>query len=60
MKTDNATETEIMAVLKKFAEYYTKRDMEGVISLIAPGPDVVLYGTEADGKRIGLEGIWTH
>jgi hypothetical protein len=57
VKADNSTEKEVMAVLKKFTENFNTRDMGGVISLFAPDPDVILFGTEADEKRIRLEGI---
>jgi ketosteroid isomerase-like protein len=48
-----------MSVIKQFAENFTKRDLEGVISLVLPDDDFVLYATEADEKRIGLEGVKT-
>jgi len=57
IKAGNVTEEEVLTVLKKFTENYTKRDMEGVMSLFAPDADVVVFGTEADEKRIGLGGI---
>ncbi len=59
MKADNLTEKAVMAFLEKFAESYTKRDMRGVMSLIAPDADVIIYGTEADEKRVGLKEIQT-
>jgi ketosteroid isomerase-like protein len=46
-----------MAVMKQFAEDYARRDMTAVLSHFAPDNDLVLYATEADEKRIGLEGI---
>jgi ketosteroid isomerase-like protein len=46
-----------MAVMRQFAENYASRDMTGVLSHFAPDNDLVLYATEADEKRIGLEGI---
>ena len=43
--------------MKQFAEDYGRRDMTAVLSHFAPDNDLVLYATEADEKRIGLEGI---
>jgi ketosteroid isomerase-like protein len=53
MKADQKTEAEVMAVLAKFAESYKKQDMAGLMACIAPDPDVVMFGTGADEKRIG-------
>ena len=57
MKADATTEAAVKAVLDKFAEAYAKRDMTLLLSMIAPDPDVVMYGTGADEKRIGQAGI---
>lgn len=57
MKADAQTEAAVMAVLERFAENYTKRDLEGNLALFAPDSDVVLYGTGADEKRVGLDEI---
>jgi ketosteroid isomerase-like protein len=57
MKADAATEAAVLAVLNKFGEAYAKRDVEGLLALVAPDPDVVMYGTGADEKRIGRAGI---
>lgn len=57
MKADLITENAVKAVLNKVAEGYAKRDMALLLSAIAPDPDVVMYGTGADEKRLGLAGI---
>jgi len=57
MKADDVTKKEVMAVLSKFIEAYSKRDLEGVISLIAPDPDACLIDIEPDEKRVGLDAI---
>jgi uncharacterized protein (TIGR02246 family) len=57
MKADSAIEKAVMAVLDKFAESYARGDLESAMSLIAPDADVVIYGTGADEKRVGLEAI---
>jgi ketosteroid isomerase-like protein len=59
MKADDLIEKEIMDVLHKFAESYSKRDMERLSLLLSPDPDVVLIGIGPDEKRIGLDAIKT-
>jgi class 3 adenylate cyclase/ketosteroid isomerase-like protein len=54
MKADAKTEAAVMARLHRFAEAYTKRDLDGFLGLFAPDSDVVVFGTGADEKRIGL------
>lgn len=54
MKADAKTEDAVLATLYKFAEAYTKRDLDGVLALFAPDPDMVLIGSGADEKRVGL------
>ncbi|OGO31723.1 MAG: hypothetical protein A2136_10720 [Chloroflexi bacterium RBG_16_54_11] len=57
MKTDAMTEAAVKAVLDKVAEGYAKRDLESLRACFAPDPDVVMYGTGADEKRLGLAEI---
>jgi ketosteroid isomerase-like protein len=57
MKADAATEAAVRAVLDTFAERYARRDLEGLLALHAPDPDVMMYGTGADEKRVGLAAI---
>ena len=57
MKAEAGTETAVKAVLDKVAEGYAKQDLDLVLSAFAPDPDVVMYGTGADEKRIGLAEI---
>ena len=54
MKADAKTEAAVKAVLNKVAEGYTRRDMTLLRPSFAPDPDVVMYGTGADEKRLGL------
>lgn len=54
MKADAKTEAEVMAVMDQYNEAYAKRDVNGVLALFAPDPDVVNIGTGEDEKRIGL------
>ena len=57
MKADAATEAAVTTVLNKLAEGYAKRDLAGILSLLAPDRDAVMFGTGADEKRIGLAEI---
>jgi ketosteroid isomerase-like protein len=54
MKADAKTETAVMAVVDKFNETYARRDIDGLLALFAPDSDLVLFGTGADEKRVGL------
>jgi class 3 adenylate cyclase/ketosteroid isomerase-like protein len=54
VKADAKTEAAVMAVLNGMVEAYGKRDMDGLLGFFAPDSDVVLIGTGADEKRIGL------
>src|SRR3990172_9196486 len=57
MKVDAKTHAAVMIVLNKLADSYTKRDLAGLESIIAADPDVLMYGTGADEKRIGVAEI---
>ncbi len=54
MKADANTEAEVRAVLDRFEEAYTNNDLDGVLELFAPDPDLLLFGTGKDEKRLGL------
>jgi uncharacterized protein (TIGR02246 family) len=55
MKADKNTETEVMAVINRFLETYTRRDVEGTLALLSPDPDMLLIGTGPDEKIAGIE-----
>jgi ketosteroid isomerase-like protein len=57
MKADRKTEAEVVAALEAFADSYQKRDLPGVSAAFADEPDILIYGTGADEKRIGLQEI---
>lgn len=57
MIADDQIDAAVRNVMDKFMESYTKRNLEGVLALFAPDDDVVLFGTGADEKRIGLAEI---
>ncbi|MFC1904453.1 nuclear transport factor 2 family protein [Chloroflexota bacterium] len=53
MKADAKTEAEVMAVMNRYNEAYAKQDVDGIMALFAPDPDMVVIGTGEDEKRIG-------
>lgn len=57
MRADAKTEAEIKAVLTELTDAYKREDMEALMACFAPDPDIVFYGTGADEKRIGSEGV---
>lgn len=57
MKADAKTEAAVKAVLDNLAEGYAKRDSALLRAAFAPDPGVVMYGTGADEKRVGLAEI---
>ena len=57
MKADAQTEAAVMAVLEQFRQAYTQQDMQLALSLFPPDLDVVLIGTGADEKCVGLGDI---
>ena len=57
MKADVKTEAEVMAVCNQVQEAFNKRDLSRIPVLFAPDPDVVFYGTGADEKGMGLDGV---
>jgi ketosteroid isomerase-like protein len=54
MKADKKTETEVMAVINRFIETYTRRDVEGTLALLAPDPDILILGSGGDEKMVGI------
>jgi ketosteroid isomerase-like protein len=57
MKADAQTEAAVLATLEEYKQAYEQRDMDRLLALFAPDPDVVLWGTGADEKRMGLAEI---
>lgn len=57
MRADKKTEAEVMAVVNRVKEAFNKRDLSSIPVLFAPDPDVVFYGTGADEKGMGLDGV---
>lgn len=56
MKTDTKTEAMVMAIMNKFIEAFIKRDLDSILALFTPDPDVVNIGTGVDERHIGLTG----
>jgi len=50
---DDEVTSEVRALLQRFADSYTAKDADGLLSL-ASGEDVMLVGTGADEVRFGL------
>lgn len=46
-----------MATVNRFFKAYEDRDLDDMLSLLAPDDDVVLIGTGADEKRVGAAGV---
>jgi ketosteroid isomerase-like protein len=57
MKADSRTEAEVQAALRELAEAYRGRTLERALACFASDADVVMYGTGADEKRVGLREI---
>jgi ketosteroid isomerase-like protein len=57
MQADAQTQAAVMATLEQFKHAYEQRDLQGLLALFAPDSDVVLVGTGADERRVGLAEI---
>lgn len=53
MKANPQIEAAVRATLDALAQGYARRHLETVLSAFASAPDVVMYGTGADEKRVG-------
>jgi ketosteroid isomerase-like protein len=53
MQANKETESAVMAVFDRFREAYELRDEQALLSVVAPDPDIVMFGTGVDEKRIG-------
>ncbi len=53
MKADSKTEAEVMAALEKMSQAYGQRDINALLATLTPDPDVFLFGTGMDEKRVG-------
>ncbi len=53
MKADSKTQSEVSAVLKQMFDAYKRRDLSGMLAVMAPDPDVVVIGSGEDEQNIG-------
>ena len=53
MRADELIEKEVMERLYAFADTLSCRDVDGLLALFAPDPDVVVLGSGTDEKRLG-------
>lgn len=59
MKADQTTEKEVKMVLDEMIQAYDTRDMNKVMNCFFPDPDMVMYGTGKDEKRVGIHQVKT-
>lgn len=57
MQADDRTKAAVMGVINKWRESYAARDIDAIMALYAPDPDVVLIGTGAGERGVGLAEI---
>lgn len=57
MKANLTTYQEVKSVLEGWSESYRQRDMKRLLAYVSPDPDVIMYGTGADEKRMAAAGI---
>jgi len=57
MRADQQTTSEVLDTLSRFSDAFSKRDMGGLMSTLAPEPDVTFIGTGADEERAGTSEI---
>jgi uncharacterized protein (TIGR02246 family) len=48
---------EVLETLDRYSATDACHDLDGILALFAPGPDIVLLGTGADEKRIGFDQV---
>jgi ketosteroid isomerase-like protein len=53
MRADKHTEREVMMTLQTFADAWASRDIDAVLGLFGPDPDVVVIGSGLEEKRLG-------
>ena len=53
MTVDAQTQTAVLAVLDSFSAAYGRRDLDAIMALFVADPDLTLFGTGADERRLG-------
>jgi uncharacterized protein (TIGR02246 family) len=54
MKADAPTEAAVLAAFEAFLHASEQQDMDRLLALFAPDPDLVLIGTDADELAVGV------
>ena len=54
LNADQKTQVEVTQSLKGMFEAYKKKDLSGILSYWAPDPDIVVVGSGADEKAVGI------
>jgi ketosteroid isomerase-like protein len=57
MKATAETESAVVAVMDRWLQSYERRDINGLMGLMAPDDDLFLFGTGIDEKRIGPDEV---
>jgi uncharacterized protein (TIGR02246 family) len=57
MATATKTTEEVLALLHRWVDAYSQRDLQGVLATFADEPDLVAIGTGADERRVGLAAL---
>lgn len=57
MEADADVEREVIAALNGFYDAYAKRDLARVLALLVHEPGLIVFGSGADEKRIGLRAV---
>lgn len=55
MEANAEVKREVCNILDKYAEYYLKKDLNGLLSLFVTDPDLVAIGTGIDEWDVGLD-----
>ena len=59
MKADPQVASEVASAIDRMANAYASRDLTAAMACFAADPDIVLYGTGRDEKRVGPQEIRT-
>jgi uncharacterized protein (TIGR02246 family) len=57
VKADAATEDAVMALLKRWSDCFSSKDLEGILSLFAKDADVTMLGSEDWEMGVGPEKV---
>ncbi|HNY13298.1 MAG TPA: nuclear transport factor 2 family protein [Candidatus Wallbacteria bacterium] len=57
MKKENKGQTEVMEVLNKFSDAYSRQDIDDIMELFAHDPKTVFIGTGIDEECIGIDHV---